>query len=101
MFGLNEKARLYRRTGQRGGRPEYAERGVALQCRTQPLTDRTEGGAALKRGGEIKVFCGDVRVGPGDRIVTADGAGWIVKEVRVRRGLHTVHHLELLAGTEG
>ena len=100
MFGLNEKARLYRREGQRGGKPAYSEQGLLFRCRTQPVSQRVAGGTALTRAGEIKVFCEALPVAAGDRIVTMDGAGWIVKEVRVRRGLNAAHHLELLAGTE-
>ena len=101
MFGLNETARLYRREGQRGGKPVYTEQGLLFRCRTQPVAQRIAGGTALARAGEIKVFCEALPVAAGDRIVTQGGAGWIVKEVRVRRGLNTPHHLELLAAAEG
>ena len=101
MFGLNETARLYRREGQRGGKPFYTVQGTLFRCRTQPMTQRVTGGTALARAGEMKVFCEALPVAAGDRIVTKDGAGWIVKEVRVRRGLNTLHHLELLVTAEG
>lgn len=101
MFGLNETARLYRREGQRGGKPMYTEQGMLFKCRTQPVRQRVAGGAALTRAGEMKVFCEALPVAAGDRIVAHDGTGWIVKEVRVRRGLNTLHHLELLAAAEG
>jgi len=101
MFGLNETARLYRREGQRGGKPLYSGQGTLFRCRTQPVTQRVAGGSALTHAGEMKVFCEALPVAAGDRIVAQGGAGWIVKEVRVRRGLGTLHHLELLAAAEG
>ena len=101
MFGLNETARLYRREGQRSGKPFYSEQGTLFRCRTQPVTQRVAAGTALARAGEMKVFCEALPVAAGDRIVTRGGALWIVKEVRVRRGLNALHHLELLAAAEG
>ena len=101
MFGLNERALFFPRTGMRDGRIEYAEMGRLLQCRTQPLEQQNAGGPALRRQREIRVFCGAVPVGLGDLIVTGDGGKWIVREVRLRRGLWKAHHLELVARAEG
>lgn len=103
MFGLNETAVLYARTGQSGGKPVYAERGIAFCCRSEPVqawSARGGPGGALERDADTRIFARGVDVNPGDRIELG-GRRYCVTEVKRLRGLSDLHHLEIAVKEEG
>ena len=103
MFGLNETAALYARTGQSGGKPAYAERAVEFRCRSEPAQAwgaRGSGaGNAIERTADTRIFAQGVDAHPGDRI-ELHGARYRVTEVKRMRGLAGIHHLEIMAKEE-
>lgn len=101
LFLLNETATLYRRIGQRDGKPAYSDTGTDFPCRTQPIDSVRAGARGYSGDADTRVFAlPDLDCAPGDRIVTADGAR-IVTEVNRRRAFSAVHHLEILGKRGG
>ena len=100
MFGLCETARLYRRAGQKGGKPAYAEQAVEFACRSQPIASARPGGDAVSRSGDTLIFARGVEISSGDRIAL-DGKVYAAAEVRTLRGLGGgIHHLEIVLRAE-
>lgn len=95
MLGLTEKALLFRKLGQRGGAPTYAEQGVACACRTEPAVVHSFSGNTVERTADTRIFLRGADVSPGDKIRVAERV-YIVSEVRAMRAFGAVHHYEVL-----
>ena len=95
MLTLTQSATLYRRAGQRGGKPAYETQGTALRCRIQPGQARADGARGLRSAREALVFTEPMEIGVGDRLVTVDGAAMVVNRVEAVRGFSGTHHLEI------
>lgn len=99
MYALTQTATHYRRTGQSGGKPAYAEEGQAFRCRSQPAGSRTTGGKGVDEGFEAKIFAGaemaDTGVTAGDKIVLQDGTECVVVDVQIMYGYAKAHHVEI------
>ena len=102
LFALNELAGVYKRTGQHGGKPVYADLAVAFRCRTQPISKQDAGANGYAGEADTRVFApADTDVSAGDRILFSSSAG-IVVEVHPRHGFSgKIHHLEVLTRREG
>lgn len=94
MFGLTESALLFRRIGQQGGAPAYADAGIACACRTEPAFGRSFSGNSAERTVDTRIYL-RVEVVPGDRVQTG-GIRYEVADVSVCRAFGAVHHYEAL-----
>lgn len=100
MFALNETATLHAFLGQRGGKPAYADEGVKFACRSEPAWMHRFRGTAIECAADTRIFARDVEAHPGDR-VALNGRCYRVAEVQPMRGWKGIHHLEILARSEG
>ena len=106
MLGLNERAKLYKRTGQHAGKPAYADDNLtSFSCRTQPEVQRVSSGNSVERTADTRLFMhasdATLAINTGDKIVLDDGTALIVTEVQRMRGFSSLHHLEVLAVQAG
>lgn len=103
MFGLNQTATHYRRTGQQNGKPAYAASGEEFACRTQPIYSRTADNRGVTLDANVRVFApasaAELGIETGDRLAV-ENENMIVAEVQVMRGFTRIHHLEILAKKE-
>lgn len=105
MFGLNERSRHYKRTGQQGGKPAYAAESTEFACRTQPTRSRSlSDEKSVMLSADTLVFApgsaAALGISPGDRLEIGT-EHFIVSEVQAMRGYAKIHHLEILAKKEG
>lgn len=105
MFGLNERARHYKRTGQQSGKPAYAAESAEFACRTQPTRSRSLGDErGVMLSADTLVFAprsaAAFGIAPGDRLEIGT-EHFIVSEVQAMRGYAKIHHIEILAKKEG
>ena len=72
MFGLNQTATHYRRTGQQNGKPAYAASGEEFACRTQPIYNRAADNRGVALDANVRVFApasaADLGIETGDRL---------------------------------
>ena len=100
MFALNETGVLYAHLGQRGGKPVFAEDGVAFRCRSEAAWAQRFRGNSVERVADTRIFAQGVGARPGDRIAL-NGRNYRIAEVQPVRGWNGIHHLEILAKYEG